>query len=161
MKKICVTIALAMSVGALIAWAQSGSSISFSTTGTCAPVAPNITSICGTPTSVLLSLNGAPYVSLQGTPGPKGDPGNPGTAATIAVGTVTTLAAGAPATVTNSGTSSAAVFNIGIPQGAKGDKGDPGTGVSWKTCPFTITKFAQDGNGNASGTLTIDPTKCL
>lgn len=54
--------------------------------------------------------------------GPKGD------AATVSVGSTTTLPAGSQATVTNSGTSSAATLNFGIP---KGDKGDPGTpGVS-------------------------------
>lgn len=49
--------------------------------------------------------------------------GTPGAAATIAIGTVSTLAAGSAATVTNSGSSSAAVFNIGIPQGAAGVNG--------------------------------------
>lgn len=64
--------------------------------------------------------------------GPKGDTGSTGTAATIQVGTVSTLTPGSNATVTNAGTSSAAVFNFGIPQGAKGDKGnkgDTGAGV--------------------------------
>lgn len=50
----------------------------------------------------------------------KGSKGDPGDAATITVGTVTTLPAGSSATVTNSGTSSAAVFNFGIPKGADG-----------------------------------------
>lgn len=50
----------------------------------------------------------------------KGSKGDPGTAATVAVGTVTTLPAGSSATVTNSGTSSAAVFNFGIPKGTDG-----------------------------------------
>lgn len=40
-----------------------------------------------------------------------------GQAATVAIGTVTTLAGGAAATVTNAGTSGAAVLNFGIPQG--------------------------------------------
>lgn len=74
-----------------------------------------------------------------GEPGAKGDPGNagapgakgdPGTAATVTVGTVTTGEAGTEATITNSGTSSAAVFNFTIPKGAKGDtgaKGEAGT----------------------------------
>ena len=53
--------------------------------------------------------------------------GEKGAAATIAVGTTTTLDAGKDATVSNSGTSSAAVFNFGIPKGAKGDDGDPGS----------------------------------
>ena len=58
-----------------------------------------------------------------GPQGPKGDTGATGPAgasATIAVGTVTTLPAGSNATVTNSGTSSSAVFDFGIPQGASG-----------------------------------------
>ena len=52
--------------------------------------------------------------------------GSTGTAATIAVGTVTTGAAGSSASVTNSGTSSAAVFDFTIP---KGDTGAAGQGV--------------------------------
>lgn len=47
-------------------------------------------------------------------------PAIPGDAATVAVGTVTTLAAGASATVVNSGTSDAAVLDFGIPRGAAG-----------------------------------------
>ena len=49
-----------------------------------------------------------------------GEKGDPGDAATVTVGTVTTLPAGSDATVTNSGTTSAAVFNFGIPQGQDG-----------------------------------------
>ena len=56
----------------------------------------------------------------QGPAGPAGADGNDGAAATIAVGTTTTLPAGSSATVTNSGSSSAAVFNFGIPKGADG-----------------------------------------
>ena len=62
----------------------------------------------------------------QGPQGPKGDTGADGKAATISVGTVTTGSAGTSASVTNSGTSSAAILNFTIPQGAKGDKGDKG-----------------------------------
>jgi hypothetical protein len=58
-----------------------------------------------------------------------GTPGATGTAATIAVGTTTTLAPGSPATVTNVGTSSAATFNFGIPQGIAGPTGATGAGV--------------------------------
>lgn len=71
----------------------------------------------------------------RGNKGDKGDKGDTGAAgaagaaATIAAGSVTTLPAGSSATVTNSGTSSAAVFNFGIPKGDKGDKGDPGAGL--------------------------------
>lgn len=62
----------------------------------------------------------------QGDPGTPGAPGEDGQDATVAVGTTTTLPAGSSATVTNTGTASAAVFNFGIPKGDKGDNGDPG-----------------------------------
>ena len=89
----------------------------------------------------------------DGAAGPQGPQGVPGQAATIQVGAVTTGAPGTQASVTNSGTSSAAVLDFTIPQGAqgaqgqqgptgpqgeqggtgpqgpKGDKGDPGDGV--------------------------------
>ncbi len=55
--------------------------------------------------------------------GQDGTNGNDGTAATIAVGTVTTGAAGTNASVTNSGTSSAAVLDFVIPRGADGSGG--------------------------------------
>lgn len=85
----------------------------------------------------------------QGDPGPKGEPGQdgapgtagaPGAAATITVGTTTTGEAGTEATVTNSGTTSAAVLNFTIPKGAKGDKGDKGDTGS--TGPAGTTTFA-------------------
>lgn len=44
----------------------------------------------------------------------------------VTVGTVTTLAAGSPATVTNSGTDQAVVLNFGIPKGADGTGGGGG-----------------------------------
>jgi hypothetical protein len=60
---------------------------------------------------------------IQGTTGATGATGATGTAATIAAGTTTTLSPGSSATVTNAGTSSAAVFNFGIPQGTTGATG--------------------------------------
>ena len=62
-------------------------------------------------------------VGPQGPQGPQGEigpTGPQGQAATIQVGTVTTLEPGESATVTNSGTSGAAVFNFGIPKGEQG-----------------------------------------
>lgn len=56
-----------------------------------------------------------------------GTDGADGAAATIQVGTVTTLAAGSSATITNSGTTAAAVFDFGIPAGAAGTPGTDGT----------------------------------
>lgn len=55
-----------------------------------------------------------------------GPQGATGSAATVSVGTTTTLAAGSSATVTNSGTTSAAVLNFGIPQGIQGPQGNQG-----------------------------------
>ena len=59
-------------------------------------------------------------VGPQGPQGPQGGVGPTGAqgpAATIQVGNVTTLEPGQQATVTNSGTSGAAVFDFGIPKG--------------------------------------------
>ena len=68
-----------------------------------------------------------------GPQGEQGEPGPQGPAATVEVGETTTLPAGSSASVTNSGTTSAAILNFAIPQGQKGDKGDKGddgTGIS-------------------------------
>lgn len=59
--------------------------------------------------------------------GPKGTDGKDGVAATIKIGTVTTVAPGTNAKVTNTGTANAAVFNFSIPKGEKGEKGNTGT----------------------------------
>ena len=55
-----------------------------------------------------------------GLTGATGATGATGSAATVAIGTTTTLSAGSSATVTNVGTSSAAVFNFGVPKGVDG-----------------------------------------
>ena len=57
---------------------------------------------------------------INGTNGAPGTNGTNGAAATIAVGTVITVNPGDPATITNVGTSAAAVFNFEIPKGADG-----------------------------------------
>ena len=64
--------------------------------------------------------------------------GDGGSVASISVGSTNTGSVGSNATVTNSGTSDAAVLNFTIPKGAKGDKGDPGTNGTNGTVP-TIT----------------------
>ena len=73
---------------------------------------------------------------------PKGNKGDPGEAATVQVGTVTTLTPDEPATVTNSGTPNAAIFDFGIPVGQPGTDGKNGA---------TFTP-AVDTNGNLSWT---------
>lgn len=59
----------------------------------------------------------------NGSNGANGSNGTNGVSPTIALGKTTTLAAGSSATVTNTGTPTAAVFNFGIPQGATGAPG--------------------------------------
>jgi len=80
----------------------------------------------GSDSTLALSVLGTAPASLSIE---LGTPGATGTAATIAVGTTTTLSPGSPATVTNVGTSSAATFNFGIPQGIAGPTGATGAGV--------------------------------
>lgn len=65
-----------------------------------------------------------------GLTGPAGTNGTNGSAATVAVGTVTTGAAGSSAIVTNAGTTSAAILNFTIPQGAAGTGGSSFSGNS-------------------------------
>lgn len=78
---------------------------------------------------------------------PKGDKGDTGAAgadgdaATITVGQVETLQPNQPAYVQNVGTTSAAIFNIGIP---KGDKGDSGSGSG------DMTASTYDPNGTVA-----------
>jgi hypothetical protein len=79
----------------------------------------------GSDSTLALSVLGTAPATLSielGTPGAQGN------AATIAVGTTTTLSPGSAATVANVGTTSAAVFNFGIPSGLTGATG-PGVPV--------------------------------
>jgi hypothetical protein len=78
-----------------------------------------------------------------GVTGATGATGAAGAAATIAVGTVTTGAAGSSVVVTNTGTSSAAIFDIAIPVGATG-----ATGATGPTGPT--------GPSGSIGTVTLD-----
>ena len=64
--------------------------------------------------------DGSRLNNVVAAPGPQGD------AATIQVGTTTTGAAGSSASVTNSGTTSAAVFDFTIPRGDQGIQGIQG-----------------------------------
>ena len=98
-------------------------------------------------------------LAVQGDDGDPGAPGSPGAAATVTVGSVTTLAAGSPATVTNAGTLSAAVLNFGIPRGVDGDGAWSGHGsgstanlATGNTTPTAILVPAADANY----TFTID-----
>lgn len=67
-----------------------------------------------------------PVQGPAGPQGPQGPQGNTGNPATVTVGTTVTLPPNSQATVSNSGTTSNAVFNFGIPQGAVGATGPQG-----------------------------------
>lgn len=89
-----------------------------------------------------------PPPELVSTIGPKGDPGD---AATIEVGSVQTLAPGAPATVDNAGSPHAAVLNFGIPTGAQGPQGAQGiagpagpAGLNWTGMYDGAKTYAED-----------------
>jgi hypothetical protein len=95
-------------------------------------------------------------VSLAEITGPQGPAGDPGADATIAVGTVTTVPFGDPATVTNVGTPSAAVFEFGIPEGPQGDQGTPGAaatiavGTTTTGAPGTNAAVVNSGTSSAA-----------
>ena len=71
-------------------------------------------------------LAAAGLVGASGADGATGARGNDGAAATIQVGAVITAAPGSTATVQNTGTANAAIFNFTLPQGAAGTNGSPG-----------------------------------
>jgi hypothetical protein len=95
------------------------------------------------------------YVYTTARASIRGEKGATGSAATIAVGTVTTGAAGSSASVTNSGSAYAATFDFTIPKGDKGDTGETGAqgpkGDTGATGPQGPT-----GPAGPSGTLNTD-----
>ena len=146
----------------------SGSSATVTKTGT----ASNVVLSFGIPTGPAGSagatgLKGDPGVAgpagsvgpagAAGPPGAAGADGKDGAAASLAIGTVTTLEAGKPATVSNSGTSSAAVINFGLPQGTQGLQGPTGADGAAATIAIgTVTsgtKAAVTNSGTASAAI--------
>lgn len=106
--------------------------IAIGTVTTGAPGSNAAASIGGTVWAPRLNLTiprgdtGATGQGVAGPAGTNGTNGTNGSAATISIGTVTTGAAGSSATVTNAGTSGAAVFNFTIPRGTDGAAGATG-----------------------------------
>lgn len=95
--------------------------------------------------------------------GPEGPQGMDGDAATVTVGTTTTGEAGTQATVTNSGTTSAAVLDFTIPKGAdgaQGPKGDTGAaGPAGEQGPKGDTGAAgADGKDGVTPSVTVGTT---
>ena len=86
----------------------------------------------------------------QGIQGIQGIQGEQGNAATIAIGSVTTGDAESDASVTNSGTSSAAVFNFTIPKGADGIDGADGQDGSDGVDGVSPTLTSSKSNGTTT-----------
>lgn len=99
----------------------------------------------GEQASASISNTGNPNefaINLNIPRGNSGNNGTNGTAATITIGTVTTLSPGSSATVTNIGSSSAAVLNFGIPQGLQGSvSGSNGFTVTERTSPIPTSSL--------------------
>jgi hypothetical protein len=111
-------------------------------------------------------------LAQAGGAGPSGPIGVPGAVATITIGTVTTGAAGTQVVVTNAGTSSAALLNFTIPQGAAGSGGGSGaSGISFLSTYHSVSynSIFYSVNGPASSmnemapapVLTWVPTSCI
>jgi hypothetical protein len=99
--------------------------------------------------------------------GSLGPSGPAGAAATVTIGAITTGEAGSQATVTNTGTSSAAVLNFTIPQGATGPAGSGGgssSGISLTSiyhvepagAPGISVGYYSVNNTNSSSAETAD-----
>ena len=94
-----------------------------------------------------------------GPTGPSGATGATGEAATLNVGTVTTGEPGTDASVTNSGTEQAAVFDFVIPQGPTGPTGSTGpTGATGPTGPTGATGTVDTDNLSAYSTPSASVT---
>ena len=89
-----------------------------------------------------------------GEKGTKGDTGGAGAAATVDVGSTTTGNAGTNASVTNSGTTSAAVFDFTIPRGNTGATG-PAPGLQ---TPSTAVSNVANKNATTVGDATAEVT---
>jgi microcystin-dependent protein len=100
------------------------------TTATLSPGQPAAVTQRGTPTAVIFDFaipqGAVGATGPAGATGPTGPTGAAGTAATVAAGTTNTGLPGTNAAVTNSGSTSAAVFNFTIPRGDVGAVGPAG-----------------------------------
>jgi hypothetical protein len=78
------------------------------------------------------------YIDIMN--GANGKDGAAGQAATVSIGTVETLPAGSSAYVVNAGTETAAVLNIGIPQGADGSSTNVAVvNFTYSSSPYSLT----------------------
>jgi hypothetical protein len=100
-------------------------------------VTESTTKVTVTEQDVSVAVTETPVTVTTSTAGIQGATGTNGSAATITAGSATVLASTAIPTVTNTGTSSSAIFNFGIPAGPAGSAGI--SGVISVTSPITNT----------------------
>ena len=117
-----------------------------------------------TTTTPITSPQASDFVGLW-----KNYKGATGTAATVDAGTTTTLDPGESASVSNSGTPSAAVFDFGIPKGVDGVDGEDGLDINWRgvydnSASYVVNDAVfYDGSSyicvlDSSGNLPTNPT---
>lgn len=122
-------------------------------TGVNPTIGTTTTGAAGTNASVSVSGHELSFTIPRGDTGATGPQGSQGIqgvqgpSGTISVGTVTTGAAGSSATVTNSGTSTAATFDFSIPKGDTGATGPQGP--QGDTGPAGSLSGASDGTAGA------------
>ena len=133
-------------------------------TGTAATIAVGTVTTGAAGSSATVVNGGSSSAATFNFTIPKGDTGNTGstgstgTAATIAAGSATGLSAGASPTVTNSGSSSAATFNFGIPAGATGSTGSAATIAVGSTTTGAAGSSASVANSGSSSAATFNFT---
>lgn len=129
--------------------------------GTAATIAAGTTTTGAAGTSAAVVNSGTSSAAVfnftipkgdTGATGPTGSTGSPGAAATVAAGTTTTGAAGTSASVINSGTSSAAVFNFTIPRGDVGATGATGSAATVAAGTTTTGAAGTSASVTNSGT---------
>ena len=107
---------------------------------------------------IITAKNQKAYFKLKNTGGPKGEKGDTGTAATITVGSTSTGAPGTSASVTNTGSASAAVLDFVIPKGDKGDTGDTGATGSPGAAATVTVGTTTTGNPGTNASVTNSGT---
>lgn len=130
--------------------------IAVGTTSTLAPGSSATVANAGTSSAAVFNF-GIP-AGQTGATGATGSQGPAGTAATIAAGTTTTGAPGSSASVTNVGSSSAAVFNFTIPRGDKGETGNTGATGSPGTAATIAAGTTTTGAPGSSASVTNSGT---
>ena len=103
------------------------------------PTGPTGCTGCTGPTGPTGTAGATGATGATGPAGPTGPTGASGRAATISIGNVSTAEPGQNASVTNAGTTEAAVFDFVIPRGATGATGATGASITGATGATGIT----------------------